>query len=228
MNYHEFSTLLSETASPVVLLEGTRDLPADLAPALTVLAAHLARTFPHARFRTGNANGSDEAFAAGVASVDPGRIEFVLPYVGHRKKQRHADSPATAIDEVPTARLREIIDATIAASPRYQRVAENYLEPVGHPRQRAAAQLLLRDTLKVLGSDLVDRPVAALFFVHAADPDRGGTGHTIRVCRAHGVPVSDQSQWLKWDLGAGVRKSGDDDSLKSGGGVTGAANHKSE
>ena len=79
MNYTDFSKLISEAGSPVVLLEGTRELPAEQAPRLTALAAHLARTFPHVNFRTGNAKGSDEAFAAGVASVDPKRIEFILP-----------------------------------------------------------------------------------------------------------------------------------------------------
>ena len=94
--------------------------------------------------------------------------------------------------------MQEIVDATLAASPQYERVAVNYGKPKTHPRQRAAAQLILRDTLKVTGTDTMPPPVAGMFYVHAADPDRGGTGHTMRVCRVRGVPVINQFQWLEW------------------------------
>ena len=200
MNYAEISSLLRALVSPVVLLEGTRELPASQAPYLTALAAHLARAFPHARFRTGNAKGSDEAFAAGVAGVDATRIEFVLPYATHRSKQRPAESPTTAIDAISLERVQEVVNATIEASPQYERVAANYLQHKTHPRQRATAQLILRDTLKVTGTEDMPPPVAGIFYVHAADPDRGGTGHTMRVCRVQGVPVINQFQWLEWSF----------------------------
>lgn len=198
MNYVTFSELLSNATAPVVLLEGTRELPAGVAPELTVLAAHLARAFPQARFRTGNAQGSDEAFAAGVASVDPTRLEFVLPYPTHRSKQRPVQSPTRSVDELPAVQFQEMVDTTLAASPQYERVAVNYHQRKVHPRQSATAQLLLRDTLKVIGAEGMPPPVAGIFYVHAADPDRGGTGHTMRVCRALGVPVIPQFQWLEW------------------------------
>jgi hypothetical protein len=198
MNYVEFTQLVSDADSPVVLLEGTRELPAQQAPYLIALAAHLARTFPQLRFRTGNAKGSDDAFAAGVASVDPSRLEFVLPYATHGSRRRPAESSATAIDDIPSARVQEVVDATLEASPQYRRVAVNYGQHNTHPRQRATAQLILRDTLKVTGSESLPPPVAGIFFVHAADPNRGGAGHTMRVCRAHGVPVINQFQWLEW------------------------------
>lgn len=102
------------------------------------------------------------------------------------------------MDDVPSARVQELVDTTLAVSPQYQRVAVNYREHKTHPRQRASAQLILRDTLKVTGSDTLPPPVAGIFYVHAADPDRGGTGHTMRVCRALGVPVINQFQWLEW------------------------------
>ena len=37
-----------------------------------------------------------------------------------------------------------------------------------------------------------------LFYVNAADPMKGGTGHTIRVCRRQGVPVAFQEDWMGW------------------------------
>jgi hypothetical protein len=200
MNYREFSSLLSGVDAPVMLLEGTRELPAKDAPSLTALAAHLARTFPQARFRTGNAKGSDEAFAAGVSSVDPTRLEFVLPYSTHRAKLRPAESPTIAIDDVSELRVQDVVSATVEASPQFEKIAVNYRKRKSHPRQRAAAQLILRDTLKVTGTDAMAAPIAAIFYVHAADPERGGTGHTIRVCRLQGVPVITQFDWLKWSF----------------------------
>ena len=200
MTYPAFTKLISIADSPVVLLEGTRELPEQRAPCLTALAAHLARAFPNARFRTGNAKGSDEAFAAGVAKVDRSRLEFVLPFTEHRSRQRPPESPATAIDDTPANRLQEVVDATLEASPQYERLTINYRQCRTHPRQRATAQLILRDTLKVVGSESLCQPVAGIFFVHAADPDRGGTGHTMRVCRTHGVPVINQFHWLEWPL----------------------------
>lgn len=200
MQYPQFTRLLSAAESPVVLLEGTRELPASHAPHLIRLAAHLARTFPLARFRTGNAKGSDAAFADGVASVDPTRLEFVVPYATHRSSHRPAAASATAIDDIPTDQVQEVMDATVAASPQYQRVAVNYRQRISHPRQLATAQLILRDTLKVTGGGSLVAPVAGIFFTNQADPNRGGTGHTMRVCHAQNVPVITQTDWLNWPV----------------------------
>jgi hypothetical protein len=200
MTFPDFTRLLTSAPSSVVLLEGTRELPPAGPPQLTRLAAHLALSFPFARFRTGNAKGSDEAFAAGVTSVDPSRLEFVLPYATHGSNRRPAASDSIAIDDIPATRVQDMVDATLAASPQYERVAVNYRQRKTHPRQRATAQLILRDTLKVLGGEAMPAPVAGIFFVNATDPDRGGTGHTIRVCRANAIPVITQSQWLDWPL----------------------------
>ncbi len=197
MNYPSFSKLAGKH-SAVVLLEGTRQLPANEAPRLTALAAHLARTFPSLRFRTGNAAGSDEAFAAGVASIDPSRLELVVPYSSHRTRARPERSVATALTDLGTTLAQEVVEMTVRASPQYERVAVNYRKPKTHPRQRATAQLLLRDTLKVTGSDSMSRPIAGIFFLHAPDPERGGTGHTMRVCRMLGVPVIAQDDWMNW------------------------------
>lgn len=186
-----------------MLLEGTRDLPAADAPKLTALATHLARTFPHVRFRTGNAKGADEAFAAGVASIDPTRLEFVVPYANHRSNQRPENSLVMAIDDVPSTRMEDLVETTLQVSPQYKRVAVNYRKHKTHPRQRATAQVILRDTLKVVGADSLSQPVAGIFYVNASDADRGGTGHTMRVCRAQGLPVINQFHWLEWPFTVG-------------------------
>ncbi len=144
-----------------------------------------------------------------MAGVDASRLEFVLPYATHRRGQRPAESRVTAIDDISAACANEVIDATVAASPQYERVAVNYRRRTTHPRQRATAQLILRDTLKVTGTATFRPPVAGIFFVNAADPERGGTGHTMRVCRSQGVPVINQFQWLEWPYGRTSHESSD-------------------
>ncbi len=75
--------------TPVILLEGTRIVPSSAEAALTALGRFLARQFPHARFRSGNAEGSDTLFARGVEAVDPARMELIIPTAGHRRKTGH-------------------------------------------------------------------------------------------------------------------------------------------
>jgi hypothetical protein len=199
MTYDDFVTLVTASASPVILLEGMRDLPPHHAPILTRFATHLAKNFPNARFRTGNAIGSDEAFARGVAMVDPARLEYVLPYSSHRSSYRPSQATSIALDDTSTARIEEVVNTTVRVSPQYQRFAVNYFKRQT-PRQKAIAQLILRDTLKVSGNDKLATPVAGIFYVNPTDPNRGGTGHTVRVCRTAKIPVIIQSEWMQWHI----------------------------
>jgi hypothetical protein len=61
-------------------------------------------------------------------------------------------------------------------------------------------ELLLRDTLKVVGSvELGLAPATVgIFYVNPANPLKGGTARTMRVCRLRGVPVNTQAEWMKW------------------------------
>jgi len=73
-------------------------------------------------------------------------------------------------------------------------------------RADAQAACLIRDTLKVAGMPdtsstarhALPAPLAALFWIAPADPEAGGTGHTIRACRLQCVPVVFQSHWEPW------------------------------
>jgi hypothetical protein len=58
----DLAGVLAGSPSPVLLLDGTRSLPPDLRPALTALGRLLAERLPAARFRSGNAEGTDKAF----------------------------------------------------------------------------------------------------------------------------------------------------------------------
>jgi len=73
--------------TPVILVEGTGNLPDKDKPKLVRVAEIIARVFPDAKFRTGNATGADEAFAEGLRNIGPGRTQYVLPYETHGKKK---------------------------------------------------------------------------------------------------------------------------------------------
>ena len=61
--YDAFVELIQKVDRPVVLLEGSRDVPLEIQGRMEQLAARLMRTFPHLVARSGNADGSDQAWA---------------------------------------------------------------------------------------------------------------------------------------------------------------------
>ena len=190
--------LLSTHDRPVILIEGTRNVPDSERPRLVAMGRKLAETLPRAVFRTGGASGADQAFAEGVGEVDPTRIEYVLPQSGHRAKHRDAQSPAFALEQLEDTGLRAVAEQTASASPKYESLAHRYIRDTRKGALAAKTRYLLRDTLKVMGDPARGLPRADLgvFYIdETAPPLSGGTGHTIRVCLQHGVPVYDQRKW---------------------------------
>ncbi len=199
MKYEDFLNLVARHDVPVILLEGTRQLPDEDKPKLTSFARQLAIAFPQARFRTGNASGSDEAFAAGVAEIDPLRLEYVLPHRTMRQRSRNQLSSFLSLDDV-SAGLEELLAAeTVKASPKYRSLMQ---ERKRHPQLKVKANYLLRDTLKITGfEDANFQPAqVGIFYVNTQDSGQGGTGHTIRVCENHQVSVITQDVWMQWIL----------------------------
>lgn len=198
MTFQEFLTLVEKSPEGVVLLEGRRSIPAHYAAAAEGLARALALKFAKLGFRSGNATGSDEAFAQGVASVDPSRLEIVVPYAAHRKSERHAGAIYTSPEILTPEQARDIEAQSIHASPQNRRIIDmrGKKGPLG-----AKGDYLIRDTMKVMGvPGHFDKPLCALFFVNLADPMEGGTGHTIRVCQKEDVPVIYQDKWSAWKV----------------------------
>ena len=197
MTFTEFHLIVGASARPVILVEGTRDLPDADADTLAAFSAWLAESYPNAVFRTGNADGSDSAFARGVARVDPSRLEYILPYGGHRKKAIAPDALCFPLNAIPRVEEERAVYHTAQASPEYESLLA---KRDAIPKLKAKARYLLRDTLKVVGSDSASLEAATvgIFYVNHADPMKGGTGHTIRVCRKLGVPVAFQGEWMGW------------------------------
>ncbi len=207
MHFDDFADLVSSASDPVVLIEGRRSIPETSARHAQSVAALLARRFPRLRFRSGNATGADEAFAAGIIATAPERLEIIAPYASHRRRDRHPlvryDSPESLDPDT----LAEIQALTIAATPANRGLMKCYGRG---GRTGAQAACLIRDTMKVagsvesarLGGHALPPPVAALFWIDPAHPEAGGTGHTIRACRLKGIPVVFQNHWESWLTGS--------------------------
>lgn len=194
MTLQEFGQLIESTPRPVILLEGRREIPPAQRRKATALARRLATRFPAATFRSGNAAGSDEAFSSGVAKIDPARLHLVAPTARHRTRSRFPGAVYDSLDQIDDEHRHWLAEATIAATPANRGLIHAWLDRPTGPLSAKAAYLV-RDTLKVLGiPGLIPPATAALFYVDPADPEAGGTGHTIRVCRGHGVAFAFQQE----------------------------------
>lgn len=179
----------------VILLEGKRLVQEADAPALVALGKLLAAALPEARFRSGNAPGADALFAEGVCAVDASRMELILPYSGHRKKYSEGLS-TLALDQLNLASEPQVVYHT-AKHKNSRNPVQRYVD--GKRDQSAMkAAYLLRDTVKVLGAAGIPAASVGLFYVDLQDPESGGTGHTMRVCRDMGIPLWDQTSWFRW------------------------------
>lgn len=192
----EFDALVKDMPNPIVLLEGTRDVPIQHQPMLKRLSLTLAKRYPNLTFRTGNAPGSDSMFAAGIIETNAERIEYVLPYKGHRKKHLSENCRKISLDDLEDQSMKRLMEITILASPQYKSLIEKQ-DLV--PKLKAKVRYILRDTLKVIGDRKasVSPATVGIFYVNEADPMKGGTGHTVRVCEVMGTPVMDQRQWAR-------------------------------
>lgn len=192
------TAVLAKTPSPVILLEGTRRVPIVELPLLSRFARLLAEALPYAIFRSGNAEGSDDAFAQGVAGVDARRLQLVLPTSDMGRKRRPTDAVCHALNELPSSEKEPLTKACSAASPENSRLFDLYLRGITGTPAYSKSLYLIRDGLKVLGSPGLGLAPAsvAIFFIDESNPAAGGTGHTIRLCQQLGVPVLTQRDWL--------------------------------
>lgn len=197
MSFEFLLQTLGNQRNPVILLEDTREVSEHDIGALTNFAANLARALPDAIFRSGNAGGSDEAFARGVARIDASRLELVLPAAGHRRAARPVGARCLSMENLSPQTLENLDRQTVGATPGYQFLLDSRAK---NPKLRVKLSYLLRDALKVTGASEAQFAPATvgIFFVNPKTPNTGGTAHTIRVCDQNGVPVFKQSEWLEW------------------------------
>ncbi|MFN8296703.1 MAG: hypothetical protein U0T69_10940 [Chitinophagales bacterium] len=198
MTYKEYLDTLTPLSKEIMLLEGTRKLMDADAPKLTALAQRLAAEYPNTIFRTGNATGSDEAFARGVAMVDVTRLEYVLPSPGMGKKRLIPNARVISLEDLSKEELNHLVEKTLEATPNYRYLVDCYRKGIRN-RHAESAKLLIRDILKVYGSKANGflPATTAIFYVNFENPKGGGTGHTVRACVQRQIPFFTQMQWLE-------------------------------
>lgn len=194
MDFHSFTNQYDYTGA-IILLEGKRNVAPDDEWALERLGRLLAGTMNRARFRSGNAPGSDALFAAGVSVIDASRMEVIVPYAGHRKETSKGYL-IHALDELDLAAEPEIVYHS-----KQHRNAEKFVDRyVAGSRDGNAmkAAYIIRDTVKVLGAEGIPPATFGLFYDDLQHPGTGGTGHTMSVCKEAGIPLLDQRVWMEW------------------------------
>ncbi len=214
MTFQEFISAYDRPGA-IILLEGKRAVREVDAPLLVKIGSLLAREMQHASFRSGNAPGADALFAAGVAAVSAQRMEVIVPYSGHRKASS-AGYQVYSLDDIDVAEEPEVLYHS-----RQNKNAERYVDRyVAGNRDVGAikASYIIRDTVKVVGTKVQSANAQSakaqgasaqgaegiapasfgIFYDDLSDPGKGGTGHTMAVCREYGVPLIDQRVWMGW------------------------------
>ena len=196
--FTRFQEIISTAKSPVVLFEGSRNVPVEIQMKMESLAAHLMKKFPPLIARSGNAEGSDEAWARGVNRVAPERLHLVLPVPNYRAKSIGPDNEVLSLRE---ARPDDYGAARKLCREHYEYGSRRGAEAFDSmpPFKK---NYLERDALKVLGhtdySGKRRKASAALFFVDPQKPNGGGTGHTVRLCEVERVPYFMADDWSEW------------------------------
>lgn len=146
-------------------------------------------------FRSGNAEGADQYFSEGVAEIDYKRLQVITPYTGHRQKTNKSYS-TFSLDDVNILSNPEVIYHS-KSNKKTENLIDKYI--VGEKnRYTIKAAYILRDTIKVMGTDEIKPATFALFYDDLIIPRSGGTGHTMNMCAINEVPFCDQRDWFKW------------------------------
>lgn len=180
----------------IILLEGKRDVKEEDKVKLTAFGKLLAESLPLVSFRSGNADGADFFFSSGVASVNPERLQVIVPYEKHREKKNYAGD-TIALNNIDLAKEPEVVYES-KSHKNTQRLVDRYVAGEKN-RFVIKAAYILRDTIKVLGTNAGIPPINFTFFYDDYEkPRSGGTGHTMNVCERNNVPMLTQKDWMQW------------------------------
>lgn len=179
----------------IVLLEGKRNVLEDDKEKLTALGKLLTSKTTKILFRSGNAEGSDQLFSAGVTHIDQKRLQVITPYSGHRKKTNQAYETIN-LDDLDIAAEPEIVYQS-KSNKKMEKLIDQFVAGDKN-RHTIKAAYIIRDTLKAIGTNDIKPATFAIFYDDLENPKTGGTGHTINVCEQNNIPVIDQRTWFKW------------------------------
>lgn len=184
-----------DNENSIVLLEGKRNVLEADKDKLVALGKLLALKTSKMIFRSGNAEGADQFFSEGVASVDYKRLQVITPYSGHRLKTNKSYD-TISLDEVNLLSNPQVIYHS-KSNKKTENLIDRYVLGENN-RYTIKAAYIIRDTIKVLGADDILPATFGIFYDDLGDPGKGGTGHTMNVCKINNVPFCDQRDWFKW------------------------------
>lgn len=194
MNFNEFITKYDFKGS-VLLLEGKREVNQIDISKLVEFGRKLAKNSKYLIARSGNADGADYYFSQGFSEIAKERLEVIVPSKGHRKKQNVAGTTYN-LDEFKFLKEDNVIYET-NKNTKNKSLIDMYVDGVKN-RMSAKAPYLIRDTMKVVGHNEINKCNFAIFYDDLANPEQGGTGHTILVCQNNDIPYINQSVWFNW------------------------------
>jgi len=179
----------------IVLLEGKRNVPDPDKNKLIAFGKLLATQTSKMIFRSGNAKGADYLFSCGVASIDKHRLQVITPYSGHRQTSNLAYD-TIALNDIHLAAEPEIIYQS-KSNPKMKRLIDQYVSGE-RDRYSMKAAYILRDTIKVMGTENIKPASFGIFYDDLNNPFKGGTGHTMKICKQNNIPMIDQRVWFEW------------------------------
>lgn len=194
MNFEEFIEKYDFKGS-YVLLEGKRNVNDSDKEKLIKLGELIAKKSKYLIARSGNADGADFYFSNGFSEIAKERLEVIVPSKGHRKKQNVAGRTYN-LDEFNFLKEDNVIYET-NKNAKNKSLVNLYVDGVKN-RISAKAPYLIRDTMKVVGHNEIEKCSFAIFYDDLENPEQGGTGHTMLVCKNNNVPYINQSVWSNW------------------------------
>lgn len=183
----------------VVLLMGKRDvLPADK-PLVIALGRLLAQRTQHVRFRSGNAGGADTDFFSGARETETciPRLEVITPFDGHRARYNKGIQ-TTSLDDLNLLEEERVVYQS-ALNAKTKHLIKPFVNGAGG-KINLKAGYIIRDTVSVIGAGNGQIPPAdfGIFYTDLKNPDEGGTGFTMKLCRINNVPLITQRIWFEW------------------------------
>jgi hypothetical protein len=184
-----------DSPNSIVLLEGKRDVLEADKEKLTALGKLLASNTKQMTFRSGNAEGSDQLFSDGVVEVDNKRLQVITPYTGHREKTNQAYE-TISLDDINIAAQPEVVYQS-KSNKKTEKLIDKFVSGDKN-RYTIKAAYIIRDTIKALGTDKIKPATFGIFYDDLSNPMKGGTGHTMNICKEHNIPIINQKIWFNW------------------------------
>ena len=157
---------------------GSREISTEVAEALNMLGTYIVES--GTVLISGNAKGSDQAFANGGNSIDPTMVMLYLPWATYEKqaiKEGNRIIDVSLIDKVPVRKAR------------FEKLASDH-HPAWNKLTQGAHRLMLRNAAIIAKADLV------LAYPSKNKQGGGGTGHGIRIANTLGKSILDLSKVL--------------------------------